>query len=65
MKALDNKFYVKFMQLEIGLFRVIPIQNFTLLFGLGWTIVRIASNNFISISYRKFLFDLITSFKFN
>ena len=27
--------------------------------------VRIASNNFISISYRKFLFNLITSFKIN
>ena len=28
-------------------------------------LVRIASNNFISISYRKFLFNLITSFEFN
>ena len=28
-------------------------------------LVRIASNNFISISYRKFLFNLITSFKIN
>ena len=28
-------------------------------------LVRIASNNFISISYRKFLFNLITSSKFN
>ena len=28
-------------------------------------LVWIASNNFISISYRKFLFNLITSFKFN
>ena len=27
-------------------------------------LVRIANNNFISISYRKFLFNLITSFKF-
>ena len=28
-------------------------------------LVRIANNNFISISYHKFLFNLITSFKFN
>ena len=28
-------------------------------------LVRIASSNFISVSYHKFLFNLITSFKFN
>ena len=30
-----------------------------------WYLVRIASNSFISIGYRKFLFNLIKSFKFN
>ena len=36
-------------------------SNFRHLLNCG----TIASNNFISISYRKFLFNLITSFKFN
>ena len=33
MKALDNRFYVKFMQLEIGLFYLYQLQKVSIQFN--------------------------------